>query len=271
MGLNKETLAWIAELSGVSVEDITTKINSEKEESITKPQGQLFSEEELSKRDSSKYKEGKEAGTEMLVKDLKKTYGYDFEGKDVDSFLSHHNEQLKSKYSKGSNERVSELETDLKKQRATFEEEINNYKTKYETLNKTVFEQNIDNSLLFASPKNLTMDAKRIVSLFKMENPPIEVDGVVGVKGKDGNPIKDPKTGEIIPHTKIYQDWVVSEKFVSGTPGRGGGNEFGKTGYNAKDPRSFQEEWQKKNPDKSPNSVEYQNDYKEWRKEATAA
>lgn len=270
MALSKETLAWIAELSGVKAEDITAKINSEKEESIARPQGDFFTEDDLSKRDSSKYKEGKEAGSEMLVKDLKKKYGYEFDGKDVDSFMSHHDGQLKTKYSKDSNARVEELEKDLKTQKETFESEIDGYKNQLNDLNGKYRGEAIKNTLLSIMPKNTTIKPEAIVTLFKNDYQIDEEEGKMVVK-RNGQTLKDTKTASPLDVKDVFKEYVIKEGFAKGDQGRGGGNEFGDKGYSSKTPQDFQTEWSSKNPDKTVNSPEYQKDYAQWRKDSTTA
>jgi hypothetical protein len=270
MALNKETLDWIAELSGVKAEDITAKINSDKEESIAKPQGEFFSEEDLKKRDSSKYNEGKDAGSEMLVKDLKKKYGYEFDGKDADSFMSHHDSELKKKYSKDSNARVEELEKDLKKQKETFESEINGYKSQLDDLSGKYRGETVRNTLLSIMPKNTTIKPDAIVTLFKSDYEIAEEEGQMVVK-RNGEVLKDSKTASPLAVKDVFNEYVVREGFAKGDQGRGGGNEFGDKGYTSKTPGDFQNEWQQKNPDKTPNSPEYQKDYQEWRKASQSA
>lgn len=270
MALSKETIGWIAELSGLSAEDITAKINSEKEEEIKKPQGEFFTEEDLTKRDSSKYKEGKDAGSEMLIKDLKKKYGYDFEGKDAESFMAHHENELKKKYSKDSNARVEELENDLKKQKETFEDEIKGYKSQLEDLSGKYRGETIRNTLLSIMPKNTTIKPDAIVTLFKNDYEIAEEDGKMVVK-KNGETLKDTKTASPLDVKDVFNEYVVKEGFAKGEPGRGGGNEFGEKGYTSKTPVDFQNEWQQKNPDKTPNSPEFQKDYQEWRKASQSA
>lgn len=270
MALNKETIGWIAELTGLKAEDITAKISSENEESIEKPQGEFFNEDELSKRDSSKYKEGKEAGSEMLVKDLKKKYGYEFDGKDVDSFMSHHDGQLKTKYSKDSNARVEELEKDLKTQKETYENEIDGYKNQLSDLNGKYRGESIKNTLLSIMPKNTTIKPEAIVTLFKNDYQIEDEEGKMVVK-QNGQTLKDSKTASPLDVKDVFREYVIKEGFAKGDQGRGGGNDFGDKGYSSKTPQDFQNEWVEKNPDKAVNSPEYHKDYAQWRKESTTA
>ncbi|WP_431129744.1 hypothetical protein [Flagellimonas flava] len=270
MALNKETLAWIAELTGVKAEDITAKIESGNEEGLEKPQGEFFTDDDLSKRDSSKYREGKEAGSEMLVKDLKKEYGYEFDGKDVKSFMSHHDSQLKTKYSKDSNSRVEELEKDLSKQKETYEEEITGYKTQLAELSGKYRGETVRNTLLSIMPKETTIKPDAIVTLFKSEYQVEEEEGVLVVK-KNGETLKDSKTASPLELQNVFNEYIEKEGYSKGQSGRGGVNDYGSGGNVAKDLESFQDQWKSQNPGKSTGSPEYQKDYAEWRNKSKAA
>lgn len=270
MPLNTETIGWIAELSGLTAEDISAKINSEKEEGIEKPHGEFFSDDDLSKRDSSKYKEGKDAGVEMMVKDLKREYGYEIDGKDVKSFLGHHEDQLKSKYSKAPNERVQELENDIKRQKATYEEEITGYKDQLNDFRGRYEGQLVNNKLLSIMPKETTIKADAIVTLFKSEHQVVDEDGVLVVK-RNGETLKDTKTASPLKVDDVFNEYVINEGFAKKQSGRGGGNEYGSSGFRSKTPSEFQSEWENKNPGKSTNSTEYKEAYATWRKDQVAA
>jgi len=270
MPIDNESIGWLAEVAGISAEDLTAKINSDKEERVEKPQGQWFTEDELTRRDSSKYNEGKEAGPEMKVKDLKKEYGYDFEGKDMGSFLKHHNEVLKSKYSKEPNDRVTELEQDLKRQKTTFEEEINGYKTQISDFKSRYDGERVNNKLLSIMPKETSIKSSAIVTLFKNEHSIVEENGQMVVK-KNGETMKDTKTATPLKLDEVFSEYIVKEGYAKPKNGRGGQNNFGNNSYSSGTPSEFQKEWQRRNPDKSANSPEYIADYKEWRKQSSAA
>lgn len=266
MELNKNLIQSIAKTYGLSAEDLTAKLTSEEPQEL-KLAGQLFTDEELKARDSGKYNEGKEAESEMITKSLKKKYGYEFEGKNMDAFMSHHDEQLKTKYSKNSNERVSELEKDIDKLKTAYEEEIGSLKQSNNDLEAKYKKQATKNTLLSIMPKETTLKKEAIITLFNSEYELDEDNGKVIVK-KNGEILKDDKTTQPVPLDSIFNDWLVKEKYISATPGRGDGNEFGKGGFNGINSVSeFQKKWQSQNPDESLTSPKYSTDYQNWRKE----
>lgn len=272
MALSQKTLAWIAEIAGVSAEDITAGITSEKEVEINRPQGDFFNESQLQTRDSQKYKEGKDAGQEMLIKDFKNQYGYDIEGKDAKAFMEHHEQKLKEKYSQGADERVSSLEADLQKQRETYESEITGLKTNLETLSSRYRQENVRNLLLSSMPKETKIKPDAIVTLFNASYEVDEVDGKTVVK-KGGEILKDEKTAMPLEVKEIFSRFVAEEGYATPTNGRGGGNEPGgsTTKYSADSPEEFQRTWVTKNPGKSVASPDFTKDYQEWAKAKQSA
>lgn len=86
--LKKETLTKIATLLKVKETDLETAIKDEKEVDveIDSTLGS-FTDKELKKLKSNSYNEGKEAGIEMEVDEIKKSEGLEFTGKSVKSLL----------------------------------------------------------------------------------------------------------------------------------------------------------------------------------------
>lgn len=265
MELNKDLISSIASVYGITAEDLTAKLTSDKPQEL-KLAGQIFTEEELSARDSGKYNEGKTVGQERLVKDLKQKYGYELNGvKDIDGFLSHHNEQIKAKYSKNSNERVTELEKDIEKLKSTYTSEIETYKGQISELSSKYQKQSNKNYLLGIMPKDTVLKPEALITLFNSEYELAEENGVRMIK-RNGEVLKDPKTTSPLEPNSVFNDWLVKEKYISATPGRGAGNEFGSNSFTGiKTPDQFQTTWQKENPGMETTSPKYQEDYAKWR------
>lgn len=265
MELNKELISNIASVFGITAEDLTAKITSDKPEEL-KLAGQLFTEEELKSRDSGKYNEGKQAQEEMLVKQAKKDLGYDFEGKSFNHLLTYHEEQLKTKYSKNSNERVTELEKDINKLKDAYTNEIDGYKSQINELSGKYKSQSTKNYLLSLMPKDTVLKPEALITLFKSEFELDEDNGSVVVK-KNGEVLKNDKTTSPLDPKGVFNDWLVKEKYITTPQGRGGENEFGNKGFKGNSISEFQKQWQKENPDASLNTPKYSEDYAKWRHE----
>lgn len=264
--LNKTTIENIATALGLKAEDLTAKITSEKEETLEIPEGQYFTEDQLSSRDTSKYKEGKDAGVEMLVKDAKKKYGYEYEGKDIDSLLEFHRKETESKFSKTKDE----WQTANEQQQKAYEAELLQIKTEKEQLENKFKTQRVNNKLLSLMPKETTIKNDAIITLFNSEYSVIEEDGnQIVVKGDTR--LIDAKSTEPLTIDKVFNDFIVNEGYAKTPSGRGGDNETGSgSTYTAKTPESFQDEWSKKNPGKSTQSADYMKDYAAFREQQSA-
>lgn len=261
--LNTETVKTLAEILGVDESTITNSLTGDGKLEL---QGQYFTTDQLNSRDGVKYQEGKKAGEEMMVKGLKEKYSYDFDGKDMETFMSHHNSQLEVKYSSSDEERITELKKSIETQKQTYEGELTQLRQQNESLQSNVKKQGLNNKLLNIMPKETLIGRDAILTLFHSQHTIEEQDGKE-VFLRNGNKLIDPKTTEPIAADVVFNEWVVENKYAKPPSGRGGGNETG-GGENiikADNPNDFQEKWLKANPGKNPNSPEYLNDYKEFR------
>lgn len=273
MELNQKVISSIANVLGMKAEDITAQIVSTEGEDITLPELEYFTTDQLSKRDSSKYSEGKEAGEEMLIKGFKKKYSYDIEGKDADAFFSHHDNQLKSKYSKDNSERVKELEADLAKSNEFSGKEIEVLKSELDGLKSQNTLQSFNNKFYSKIP-DTTIPKEDVVDIYWLRHKLKQNESGETYLEKDGVPLKDQKTQGYLDPVDVFTDFA--EAYKTKTPGRGGDNEPGKgSSYSVKTtPEEFQDKWVKDNPNKSTSSSDYDNDYTAFRKaqkEATSA
>ncbi|MCG9970998.1 hypothetical protein [Christiangramia crocea] len=253
MALSKDTLEWIAELSGVKVEDITAKISSEEEESIEKPQGEFYSEEELNNRDSNKYDEAKKAFEEMKVKELRKKLELDFEGKTFDNLFKHHEEKLKNKYQKDSSERVKELEADLAKVNQANEETVTNLTSELQSLKQQNKINGIKADLLGIMPAETSIPKEDVLTLFLSKHQVKENENGQTFIESNGQPLKDPKTQSYLDYKNVFEDF--SENYKLKTPGRGEGNQNGNQKPGNED--QFIDNWEKQQnkPISSPEGV----------------
>lgn len=274
MGLSKDTIAWIASLAGLSAEDITAKIASEKEEEIKKPQGTLYTDSDIEGRESLKYTEGKTAASEMLAKSIKKENGYEIETKDINEVLKHHASQLKTKYSANESARVSDLESSLETQKKTYETEITNLKDAATRTSAEILEANTRVTLMGSIPEGLTLNAEDAITLFnsKYKVTNSENDGIVVTR--DGKILRDEKSAKPLEIKNVFSTFVNEGGYVKSKGGRGGSNEGGSGGsseYTAKSPEEFQRQWQSKNEGVSTASPQYDQDYAAWRKSGEKA
>ncbi len=264
--LNKETIEKLATVLKIDAEDFQAKLSSEKEEGLDLAELKVFTETELESRitneKASAYNDGKLAQEEMLVKKAKKELGYEFDGKNFDTFLSHHDSQLKTKYSKDSSARVTELEADIKKLNENMQTTIQQKDAELGNFKSQLGQISLSNQLLSIMPKDTTIAKEDVITLFNANYEVVEEEGQTFVK-KGGQTIKDDTTLKPLGLKDVFNSFLTERKYVSGTPGRGGSTEFGQSSSNVKSISQFQENWQKKGG--SLTSPEYSKAYSEWR------
>lgn len=267
--LKKETIEAFAKFAGVPASDLEAKIKSESEEDITLQKVNVFSDDELNQRiqneKTTSYNEGKTAGVEMEVKNKKKELGYEFEGKDLNSLFDFHSNKIKESFEKP-DKKVIELTNDIEKMKQAHKVELETITGERDTLKGTVNSLKTTNSLMNIIPANTVIPKEDVITLFNSKHQVAVEEGKTVVKF-NGETIKDEKTASPLELKTVFMNWAAENKYVSGTPGRGGGNDGGAGGYSAKSVSNFQEEWKKNNPDKSLNDQKYQEDYVAWRKE----
>lgn len=271
MALSRETTAWIATLCGLSQEEFKAKVSSEDEVSIERPKGEFFTEEELSERDQNNYLEGKDASREMAVKDLKKEYGYEFPGRDLKSFMAHHDQVLRDKYGSSDDTKVAQLKKDLEKQKETYDQEIETLTEKVNKYTRLYKESSISNRLLGKMPKETTIPSDDILTLFNARHVIEEQEDGSEVVKKGSEILKDAKTGKPLPVEEVFNTFVIDNKYAKDPEGRGGDNEPGSGGSGdykgVKTMQEFEDRWKSNNPNKSTAGPDFERDYALWRKD----
>lgn len=267
--LKQETIKAFAEFAGLEASDLEAKIKSESEEDITLQKVNVFTDNQLQERiqneKNTSYNEGKTAGVEMLVKDKKKELGYEFEGKDFNSLLTYHENKVKEAFEKP-DKKVIELTNDLEKMKKAHQIELENITNEKNGLISKVNALHTKTSLMNIIPQNTTLAKDDLITLFNANYQVEQEDGKTVVK-LNGETLKDATTASPLPLNDVFINWATEKKYISGTPGRGRGNDGGDSGIKGNSISGFQNEWKKQNPDKSLTSPDYERDYMAWRKE----
>jgi hypothetical protein len=219
---NAETIKKLAEVLKLDVSDFTTKIKSDKEETLEVPT--LFTEEDKNAFGTNRFNDGKKAATEILVKDLKTKHNLDFEGKSIDTLLDKFSEKVIADANIAPDEKVKKYKVEneeLKGKLQTTLTEKENIKKEYEG---KLFHVGITNEVLNHIPKNTTIPANDIADLFMNRHRVTKEDNsVVVYKGdqllKDGllNPI--PLKDVVAQFSEAY----INKNGMGGGDNSGGG------------------------------------------------
>lgn len=226
--LNETTLSTIADTLKVNADDLKSALVSETETSII-PEGTFFTPDELSTREANlgdvKYKEGKTAGAEMTVKDVKNFNGLDFEGKDI-SVL---NEKLADKIKSAGSQEPSEKITELNKTIDGLRFSVTDQEGTISNLQNKITKQGKTTSIMNAMPDNLTMDKTDAATLFELMHDIVDDEGKEVVK-RNGSILKDDKLQEplslkqSILNFSTEKGWLNGNGNSNGRSGRGNGS-----------------------------------------------
>ena len=228
-------------LKGVKVgdKDLTSEllkdiISKEEEIELIIPKINIYTDEQIegmktSVREEQKtqsYTEGKDAGREMFIKELKKKAGIEgTEGKTVDTVYKHLYDKLNDDLNKEPNEKITELTQSVANLQKTIEskngeiERINGEKLAFEkqTRVKAAKMKNIPDNLSGIKPEHFlaAADVEGISLDFDDNNNEIAI--------RNGKPVKD-QMEKYIPVKDVYTEFAEKNKWIGKGKGAGGGD-----------------------------------------------
>jgi hypothetical protein len=159
---------------------------------------------------------------DFAIKDLKKVFGIEFEGKDRNKFA----EAVKEKYSTTKpDEKYNELQISFTNLQKRYESDLNLKDSEIETYKKNLKNVSIVSELQKNAPEIKGLNVNQFMTLARSE---FEFDfdennGLIAKKA--GQPIKD-KMERTIPVKDILTDFAAQNGWFT-TEGRGGGNQSG--------------------------------------------
>lgn len=258
MAFKKEFLQKVAALLKLDAAKLEQAAASQTEEDIAVPEDiTVLTTEELTTRDAAKITEGKREGEaigetkgkEIAVKELKKNFGVEFEGKDLTKLV----EKVKTELGKG--DEGLKLQVDqLRKTVTEKEQEI-------ETVKSTAAQAQFDASLLASLPANRKsasdggLTDAEYLAMIKQNLEFIDSEGQKVVK-RGGKIVLAEKTQTPAPINDVINSFLNERKWVvdADPGGRGGG---GKPGGNSK-PTKISEAAKQWQADGKPLNAEFQ-------------
>lgn len=257
--LKKETIEKLK--SFVDVDKLIAAIKDDKEVDLDLPEVYVFTAEELSSREENikaeGIKEGKKVGEtigkEFAVKEMKKAFGVDVDGKDLGKLVETVKTQL-SKGDEGLKEQIKLLQKDLETKDGLIKAE----QTKAQA---AVREASLLSKLPQNKTKNLTNDEHLLLVKTNLEFTE------EGVKYK-GEVLRDPKTKSPLDEAKAIEHFYNDRKLVDvqadPRSGRGGGSSSTSPRPTTRTEAIAQ--WQAKNPGVSIMDPAFVNELKELSK-----
>jgi hypothetical protein len=228
--LTKEKIKEMADYLHVSAEELTTAISEQNEVDIAIPDLSVYTNEELSTLkkniEDQHYKNGFNAGSEVLVKDAKKKYGVESEGRDMDLFLEGYKKKVIEETKTEPNKKIQELESSnasLKATMARLEDEKSD-------LEKTHRKWKVQSNALNSIQKEYNLSKSDMMALMVSSGYEIDEDenGRVITK-KQGNTVRDQKTQDPLSFDVVFEEFakekgqIKTETTTPPSPPRGRG------------------------------------------------
>jgi ribosomal protein S13 len=221
--LKQETIQKIENL--LKIKGLSEAIKAEAETDIEIPELSIYDATELETLKNNEYKNGKEKGVEMAVKDAKEKLGLDFQGKSIDGLLNSYQKKVLEDAKIEPAQKVQELNEKL----TTLQNTVKEYETKLAEKDSEV-EKTIVNTELYKhipAPKEdgPAIDQEDIIYKMKREGYEFKREGEKVVAYKNGNKVTN-KMSEDLPVKDVVESFL-KEKKLFATPqptptGRGG-------------------------------------------------
>lgn len=202
MALKQTTLQQIATLLKIKPTDLETAIKAETEvDLVVDDKLQTFTAEDLTTRDANKYKEGKTAGEEMLVKEIKRKHNIEVDGNDPDKVVDAITKKAVKDANIAPDAKVAEKDKTIEQLR----EALKTKDTELSGLQTATAQAKKDAALLAMLPANRDdrFSNEQYLTLIKTEFDIVEQDGK--------QVVKNIKTGEIVKNTKDFTPLAPSE------------------------------------------------------------
>ncbi|MBV7531339.1 hypothetical protein [Chitinophaga sp. sic0106] len=212
--LSVEQQKQIAKLLKLDEATFLAAITAEQETTVDIPTVSVFTSQELQTRDTNQerigYDKGKDAGLDLFIKDQKKAYSLDFEGKDPAKFMEAIQGKILADAKVEPNKQLSEKEDMIKTLQASvasLQAEANNAKAAHQTMMRK-------NKLMAAVPAGLPLDKDEVILAMESKGYSFE-DGENGeiVTKLNGQVVRDQSTAGARAHSEVVSDFIKERKW----------------------------------------------------------
>jgi hypothetical protein len=180
--LHTDTIKKLAEVLKLDVSEFTTKLKSDKEETLEVPT--LITEDDKNSFGKNRFEEGKKAASEILVKDLKAKYALEFDGKSVDALMEKYSEKVLTDAKIETPEKVKKFENENKELKSKLQTAIDEKQTLSKDFNDKLFHVETKNQIFSFIPDNTDIPKEDLADLFMLRHSVKKEDnGIVVYKG----------------------------------------------------------------------------------------
>jgi hypothetical protein len=220
--LHTDTIKKLAEVLKLDVSEFTTKLKSDNEETLEVPT--LYTEDQYNAFGTNKEEIGVKKASEILIKDLKKKHGIEYEGKDPEKFLSLYSDKVLADAKVDPDKQVLTLRNEKK----ALQESVANLTTEKENITKNftekLFHVETRNQIGSLIPDNTIIPKEDLIDLFmnrhrvtKEDNSVVIYKGEQALKDNALNPI--PVKDVVAQFTEPY----IKKNGMGGNDDKGGG------------------------------------------------
>ena len=229
----QEIVAAVATTLGVDESLLTKAMTSDEQVEIEIPKGVFIPETEKEAYEKriakTAYSEGKQAGTEMLIKEWKEKEGIDIDGKTKDVFVSALKGKVAAEIKAPVDEKVTRLSADLETLRNTYTTEVAEKERAIAQLQGTLKSQKIDAALLAYVPEGLqSLKREQFLHIAKLEYQ-FDTDETGSLIAKKGEQVITDKLQKPRPVRELLTEYAAEQGWLK-KDGRAGGNEPGGNG-----------------------------------------
>jgi len=227
--LKKETLAAIAKLTKLKVEDLEAAIKNEAETDLTIAELTVFTDEELQSRDLAQKKAGETVGREIGIKEVKKAAGLPEDAPAKDPLKVA--QAIADKATAESKVKPDEKVTQLTEQVSLLQKQLTEKDSEVATAKGLANQVALDRKILSAFPKERAdnLDDDDYLTIIKRNHSFEELDGKLIVK-KDGELLRDAKTTNPLAVKDVVSNIFTERKWTAQQGGAGGGRGAGDKG-----------------------------------------
>ncbi len=235
MALKKEAIEAIAKLAKIKADDLQAAIADEKEVDLSIPENlTTLSEDEISTLKKNEYKNGKESGVEMAVKEVKQELNLDFQGKSVKGLVEAATKKAIEDAKIPANEKVAELQKKVETLQATVQDQDKKLAEK----DTEVAGVKLKSELFKHIPAGASLENEEVIELMKLKGYGFEMkDGKV-IATLNGEAIAD-KLSNAIPVKDIMTDFLKEKKLLADDGSGGNGDPQGRGAGSGKPPVKF--------------------------------
>jgi hypothetical protein len=212
--LSAEKIKEFEDAHRINFNDFVGAINDEKEVDFGFPEISVYTKEELDalKKNISdqNYVNGLKAANDIAIKEAKKKYSLEFEGKDWDNLLEAHKRKIVSETAVEPNKKIQELETVNTSLKAS----LAKTESKVSELENTTRRLKVSTNALNSIQKEYNLPKNDILSLMMLSGYDIDEDNGKIITSKNGETVRDPKTHDPMPFDAVFEEFAKEKRQI---------------------------------------------------------